>query len=952
MSHLRVSICSSLLWLVDNLLLYTSLFTWFKDRDFLNNTSHDYGKGALFIKPLINQLKLEKMPRVNENTKTLLDECSCSMLHSRIVHEAQQNYINNLFFFPQSNTKSDKRVSVSRTCPGGVGNVEERVVFYHLHGDGFQAYEKFARGTKSYYAASVRLENANSADAYSPLFTRFVCILPEKKTMINDQLGYILKVFCDIGDEGVYYTSKRKCYHFRWAIDNICGDAIAQQDISGQSGKLNSMYHCPFGDCQKWRMDYIMREYIQAFSPSVVGKTPLDCSVPFQFARSKEYFKNISLVANATKNDALETLAEFLESDGVLDPRNDADMKNKLFSDLRDLRAFLDLLDLDSVVFWKKCFTSVKQNVFDRVADIKDALTAARHYCTIGEEEVNDLAFREDPISAALLNLGVTDRATVNLIGTCQRNEGKESVIDFDACFGNDAKHMCISDCMHLVSNLSLRIIMYLNGDIPTPSIAKYMDRIGKHVGLCFGNDLNSINVGKKRLEISPDIVITAMKRCDDLFFTPLHKRVPWVEGVILIPARFQKLTCDQKMIFCFCLFDWIFQDSLKHPFILAVKEIFDLIGYLYNWNRYLQLAVDAQGNLDFFLGMVESIAPPGFASYTCHHTHHLLSSIICGGPLKSNDCFYHEGAIGRIKGLAKGGCNPGMAIADGALLLQRTELPWMLRQFSREDSVFKMRGEEVDLGMYSLYRSHVPWRDVVYANFVDDVEFAMDDTVGHDTFLDMFPTFELGSWNDVEIKEWNRVHQLRALGFSSDESSYNPSNIKVYPRIKWYGVNYCSCSPPTEISQKWLMSNIDALAFTRDAASRIRLYAIIGYVKFTVNGYDYAQAICLPLKTNSQSSFTETQHGVEIMQEVPDAVSIVSLFRLHVGVGIPLRYRTGLLAYKTLTKFCRQTLSIGHVKILETVLKTNKSVSRRGRREKSGGLADLSPDAVQLRMR
>ena len=108
-----------------------------------------------------------------------------------------------------------------------------------------------------------------------------------------------------------------------------------------------------------------------------------------------------------------------------------------------------------------------------------------------------------------------------------------------------------------------------------------------------------------------------------------------------------------------------------------------------------------------------------------------------------------------------------------------------MLQQFSREDSVFTMRGEEVDLGMYSLNRRHVPWRDV-YANFVDDVEFAMDDT-----FLDTFPAYELGSWNDVEIKEWNRVHQLRALGFSSDESSHNPSNIKVYPRIKWYGVSY-----------------------------------------------------------------------------------------------------------------------------------------------------------------
>ena len=72
-----------------------------------------------------------------------------------------------------------------------------------------------------------------------------------------------------------------------------------------------------------------------------------------------------------------------------------------------------------------------------------------------------------------------------------------------------------------------------------------------------------------------------------------LHKHVPCVEGGIPIPARFQKLTCDPKMIFCFWNLAGIFQDSPKHPFILAVK-IFDLIGYLYNWSRYLQLAVDA----------------------------------------------------------------------------------------------------------------------------------------------------------------------------------------------------------------------------------------------------------------------------------------------------------------------------------------------------------------------
>ncbi len=101
----------------------------------------------------------------------------------------------------------------------------------------------------------------------------------------------------------------------------------------------------------------------------------------------------------------------------------------------------------------------------------------------------------------------------------CQK-EIKESVSDSDACFGNDAKHMCISDCMYLVSNLSLRVIK---------SERRYPNAIhcqvhGTHRQVR-GTLLlrRSQSEGKKQLEISPDNVITAMKRCDNLFFTSTY---------------------------------------------------------------------------------------------------------------------------------------------------------------------------------------------------------------------------------------------------------------------------------------------------------------------------------------------------------------------------------------------------------------------------------------------
>lgn len=80
------------------------------------------------------------------------------------------------------------------------------------------------------------------------------------------------------------------------------------------------------------------------------------------------------------------------------------------------------------------------------------------------------------------LEVRVTDHSTVNLIDPCQRKEIKESVIDFDSYSGNDCSYPTACTwsptCPYESSNL--------NGDIPTPSIVKHMERIGKCVGLSF----------------------------------------------------------------------------------------------------------------------------------------------------------------------------------------------------------------------------------------------------------------------------------------------------------------------------------------------------------------------------------------------------------------------------------------------------------------------------------
>ena len=48
------------------------------------------------------------------------------------------------------------------------------------------------------------------------------------KEKLFHKLFFVLQLLCDIGLQGVYFLKKGVCRHYSFAIDNICGDVIAQ----------------------------------------------------------------------------------------------------------------------------------------------------------------------------------------------------------------------------------------------------------------------------------------------------------------------------------------------------------------------------------------------------------------------------------------------------------------------------------------------------------------------------------------------------------------------------------------------------------------------------------------------------------------------------------------------------------------------------------------------------
>ena len=164
-----------------------------------------------------------------------------------------------------------------------------------------------------------------------------------------------------------------------------------------------------------------------------------------------------------------------------------------------------------------------------------------------------------------------------------------------------EEKTRSLLDCMHFIPHFFYRNLRYMNGLLPTPSVMADIPAFSECINGLF-RDKNGLPVDSMEIWKNPEATMArAMQRLRQ--FRQEHVGFTWVTEDIILPSCYVKLTCEQKILFCLCLFRWVFQDSLKHPFIFALSECLQLIGYLYAFNRYPERALEAQKRLKFFTG-------------------------------------------------------------------------------------------------------------------------------------------------------------------------------------------------------------------------------------------------------------------------------------------------------------------------------------------------------------
>ena len=245
----------------------------------------------------------------------------------------------------------------------------------------------------------------------------------------------------------------------------------------------------------------------------------------------------------------------------------------------------------------------------------------------------------------------------------CEDDIEKDSVgvVELEKITPVEEKTRSLLDCMHFIPHFFYRNLRYMNGLLPTPSVMADLPAFSECINGLF-RDKNGLPVDSMELWIIPEATMArAMQRLRQ--FRQEQVGFTWVPEDIILPSYYVKLTCEQKILFCLCLFRWVFQDSLSHPFIFALSECLQLIGYLYAFNRYPERALEAQKRLKFFMGVTETITPPGFTNTSWHNAIHLFENTINGGTMKEKDDFFCEYLLGLLKNHANGGWKSAIAV-------------------------------------------------------------------------------------------------------------------------------------------------------------------------------------------------------------------------------------------------------------------------------------------------
>ena len=731
--------------------------------------------------------------------------------------------------------------------------ITDHIILLDLYVDSVVSYMA-SKKNNSLFVVNLMINNAPATERNTKAFSHFLAIIQDKKD-IKGVLRFIIKDLSITGKNGIFLFHDGQWMHIRWAVTGIHGDTVAQEEMEDMANKKFMWHPCVFDHtCECSNVSGSEGLCLPQTVRAKIGQLGSWRLPPRNFRRfSKDSpYRFLSLTDVQESSSGHGTPIELTREGKAL---------RKLMVHLGNPSVWIPpaVSTSDTLSFREELLaTSIRKSVQDtgeslhidpsRIKECLEGIEAAYASKSTNKSSINPLCM-DDYIPVPKENRYALDAMHhIPNLGSCLYR-------GLHSTYTKSAKTM----------DTSLKdLIQKTKKDMHVPNWVRHiaMERI-RLLRQPWDKDYRNYEF--------------TMERMKGQSFSTENQTPPpsWLKPSIITPRGFKKTRNHDDILFLLCYFDYVFQDSMRVPFVFAAKQVIDCLGYLYNNVNDLNRAASVQTILDFFSDFLLAIMPPSFGTISLHNSTHYLDSMKCFGPMKNHDCFGNERLLQLVKGNTVTSRNPILTIEKRMFLFEECQI--LQRAKLKAESKCVARSEEItNDASHLLGPLQERLKELTLENLTDDRAYSINDSVPFSTSVDSI------------LLNKPRCYPVNRDFWLEEQSA------KYYTKIQFNGENCCSATPGDTIDTKWLKENSKAIGYLKLIDGKIAMFIVTGYVVQRVGSSLYPQAICKYIETDSSSSFIDTQHKrmcKESYTTVNLKTCLISLYKLTMNRAFALYY-------------------------------------------------------------
>lgn len=643
-----------------------------------------------------------------------------------------------------------------------------------------------------------------------------------------------------LGKYGCYFKKGKQWYHLTWYIQGMMCDYLALTQVA-KHGHSSATFPCILCPAEK----KLYNPFYGSLLPSTWGQIfdsktmkVIDSSLNYINPNSLYRMSSVVYQLLVQKNDSL--YQQLLKNTQSLSQNNAAE-----YSHLRELFSFLDKSYL---LMWTPPVLHSK-SALQRAVSLTISAISGTPYATIPL----DLDKLDNDIVSFMLQPATPPKGEDD-------NQQSMSLLPKGGIYSLDP--------MHLFSNTFKRFCTCLNNQLPTFGDSSYYKNFAK----LYMTLVPSASCTKRPGYVPKLINALACRRISELGVTGYS----WLDPHRVVPSFFYDLTCEQRIVMYFCLFTYMYQDSLTIPVVYFINVAVGLMSELYIMNRNYNRASLLQARLSTYLGLLESNVTPNFPTTCTHLPDHLYQVILFLGPLFEYTDFPLERSLKATKK------DKQATMKSMYSLSKKSNVKSIAAIFSYSTKAHVVTLDQL-VRSQNVLTTSLDYDIWVLHSLIDDYVFSMNTYLPHDSYLDhIFSRTE---------QQW----ELR-YGYLKTKVPKPCGDATVYASLSWNHHRYEAVkeSESGTPSIEWLQRNLKHVAFTRGFDNCLYYFVVRGFLVYSVDMISYPVAICSPIKVESMSREYYSYYCLKLADDWDSSLNeyvVLSLYRLTMGTSIMLPF-------------------------------------------------------------